>query len=87
MNALPAKPRKDLMKGRPVDQAKRAERVGKGGRLGRLLMATMLAVIAVVVFVTLFFYGVRSPQQGPGNVPADGAVTPLRDNGSPPTTK
>jgi hypothetical protein len=50
-------------------------------------MATMLAIIAVVVFVTLFFYGVRSPQQGPGNVPADGAVTPLRNNGSPPTTK
>ncbi|WP_395322089.1 hypothetical protein [Variovorax sp. UC74_104] len=59
----------------------------KGGRAGRRLMAALLAVIAIIVVGMLFFYGVRKPERGPGNVPAQGAAKPLQDNGSPPTSK
>ncbi|MEZ2299265.1 hypothetical protein [Variovorax sp. RCC_210] len=75
------------MKTTQTDQAKQAERSGKGGQLGRRLMAAMLTVIAVVVVGVLFAYGLRKPENGPGNVPAQGDARPLRDNGSPPTSK
>lgn len=59
----------------------------KSIRVGRRLMAALLAAIAISVVCLLFAYGVRQPEKGPGNVPAQGAVTPLRDNTSPPTSK
>lgn len=59
----------------------------KGGRAGRRLMAVLVAVIAIIAIGMLFFYGGRKPEQGPGNLPAQGGAVPLRDNGSPPTSK
>ncbi len=56
-------------------------------RVGRRLMAALLVAIAISVVCLLFAYGMRQPEKGPGNVPAQGAVTPLRDNTSPPTSK
>jgi len=50
-------------------------------------MAALVTLIAVLVVGSLFFYGLRRPEQGPGNVPAQGEAPPLRDNGSPPASK
>jgi hypothetical protein len=75
------------MRASQPDQSEAAERAGKGGQLGRRLMATLLVFIAVVVVGVLFAYGLRKPEAGSGNVPAEGAAQPLRDNGSPPTSK
>lgn len=50
-------------------------------------MAGLLVLIAVCVVVVLVVYGLRQPANGPGNVPASGAATPLQQNGSPPTSK
>lgn len=57
------------------------------GALARRLMAGLLVLIAVCVVVVLVVYGLRQPANGPGNVPASGAATPLQQNGSPPTSK
>lgn len=63
------------------------KRENKRGDLARRLMAGLLALIAVCVVVVLVVYGLKDPNKGPGNVPAVGEATPLRDNGSPPTSK
>jgi hypothetical protein len=59
----------------------------KRGDLGRRLMAGLLLLIAVCVVVVFLVFGLNDPTKGPGNVPANGEATPLRDNGSPPTSK
>ena len=64
-----------------------SDSVNRAGRPGRRLMAALVALIAVLVVGTLFSYGLRKPEQGPGNVPAQGEAPPLRDNGSPPASK
>ena len=64
-----------------------AKRENKRGDLARRLMAGLLALVAVCVVVVLLVYGLKDPSKGPGNVPAAGEATPLRDNGSPPTSK
>jgi hypothetical protein len=51
------------------------------GDIGRRLMWTLLAVVAVVVVSVLFFYGLKDPSEGPGNLPATGA--PAQQNGRP----
>ncbi|KQW54256.1 hypothetical protein [Variovorax sp. Root411] len=57
------------------------------GTLARRLMAGLLVLIAVGVVVVLVGDGLIKPADGPGNVPASGAVIPLQQNGSPPTSK
>ena len=64
-----------------------SDSVNRAGRPGRRLMAALVTLIAVLVVGSLFFYGLRRPEQGPGNVPAQGEAPPLRDNGSPPASK
>uniref|UniRef100_UPI0040390BD0 hypothetical protein n=1 Tax=Variovorax sp. BK018 TaxID=3450241 RepID=UPI0040390BD0 len=65
-----------------------SDSANRAGRPGRRLMAVLVIVIAILVIGTLFFYGgLRRPEQGPGNVPAQGEAPPLRDNGSPPASK
>lgn len=75
------------MKTRQPHQTKEAESVGKGGRPARRLMAALFVVIAILVVCVLFAYGLRKPEDGPGNVPAEGTGQTLRANGSPPTSK
>ncbi|MDH6169168.1 hypothetical protein M2282_004332 [Variovorax boronicumulans] len=48
----------------------------KQGALGRRLMWTLLAAIAVAVVMVLFFYGIREPEKGPGNLPPSGGSAP-----------
>lgn len=59
----------------------------KRGDLARRLMAGLLVLIGVCVVVVFLVYGLKDPTKGPGNVPATGEATPLRQNDSPPTTK
>jgi len=61
---------------------------GRGrGDIGRRLMWTLLAVIAVIVVGVLFFYGIKDPSEGPGNVPAGGTAAPHRQSGNPPAPR
>jgi hypothetical protein len=53
----------------------------KQGDIGRRLMWSLLAVVAVVVVGVLFFYGLKDPSEGPGNLPATGA--PAQQDGRP----
>ncbi|QGW82104.1 hypothetical protein [Variovorax paradoxus] len=55
------------------------KRYHKQGDIGRRLMWTLLAVVAIVVVAVLFFYGLRDPSEGPGNVPASGAPAQQQD--------
>lgn len=57
------------------------------GRPARRVMAVLLLFIALSVVLVLLFFGLKDPDKGPGNVPANGDAVPLRDNGSPPTSK
>lgn len=57
------------------------------GKLGRRLMAVLLILIAVCVVLVFWLFGLHTPSNGPGNIPATGEAAPLRDNGSPPTSK
>lgn len=59
----------------------------KKGDLARRLMAGLLALIAVSVVLVFFLFGLKNPDKGPGNMPANGDATPLRSNGSPATSK
>ena len=54
-----------------------SDSANRAGRPGRRLMAALVALIAVLVVGTLFFYGLRKPEQGPGNVPAQGEAPPV----------
>lgn len=72
---------------RQPHQAKEAASGGRGGQPARRLMAALFAAIAIIVVCVLFAYGLRKPEDGPGNVPAEGTGQTLRDNGSPPTSK
>ena len=54
----------------------------KQGDIGRRLMWTLLAVIGVIVVAVLFFYGIKDPSEGPGNVPANAAAVPRQGNGN-----
>jgi len=58
----------------------------KQGDIGRRLMWTLLAVVAIVVVGVLFFYGLKDPSEGPGNVPASG-VPAEQQNARPATPK
>jgi hypothetical protein len=62
------------------------KRYHKQGDIGRRLMWTLLAVVAIVVVGVLFFYGLRDPSEGPGNVPASGGA-PAQQNGRPAAPK
>ena len=57
------------------------------GSLARQLMAALLVLIAVSVVLVFVLFGLKDPDKGPGNMPASGDATPLRNNGSPPTSK
>lgn len=59
----------------------------KKGSLARQLMASLLVIIAVSVVLVFVLFGLKDPDKGPGNMPASGDATPLRNNGSPPTSK
>jgi hypothetical protein len=59
----------------------------KQGDIGRRLMWTLLAAIAVIVVVVLFFYGIKDPEKGPGNLPPGGGPAPTQENGLPPPAK
>ncbi|WP_093131674.1 hypothetical protein [Variovorax sp. OK605] len=43
-------------------------------------MWTLLAVLRRA----LFFYGIRDPAKGPGNLPPGGDPSPIQENGLPP---
>ena len=56
----------------------------KQGDIGRRLMWTLLAAIAVIVVVVLFFYGIKDPEKGPGNLPPGGWPGADAERPSPP---
>lgn len=71
-----------------TDESRRQEkRSFAKGSLARRVMAALLAFIAIMVVLVLIVFGLRTPAKGPGNVPANGEALPLRNNGSPPTSK
>ena len=55
-----------------------SDSANRAGRPGRRLMAALVVLIAILVVGTLLFYGPARPEQGPGNVPAQGKAPPLR---------